>query len=122
MHFVATLAHLLAPWKSAYSNSKVVSTAVTALHLVSLFIAGGLAVASDRATLRVGPDGVTRRRLLDELNTVHRPILIALAITIATGIALAAADVETFASSPAFAVKLLVVALLLANGAMLIRT
>jgi hypothetical protein len=39
-----------------------------------------------------------------------------------SGVALAAADVETFAASPIFWLKLGVVALLLLNGAVLART
>jgi hypothetical protein len=122
MPVVATLAHLFEPWKSVYSNSKSVATAVTALHLVGLLIGGGLAVAADRSTLRTGTNPADRRRLLRELHATHRPILVALAIVFLTGLALAAADVDTFASSPAFGIKLLLVALLLANGAVLTRT
>jgi hypothetical protein len=39
------------PWKSAYSNSKVIPAAVTSVHLVALLFGGGLAVAADRATI-----------------------------------------------------------------------
>jgi hypothetical protein len=81
-----------------------------------------LAVAADRSTLRTGADLADRRRRLRELHAMHRPILIALAVVFLTGLALAAADVDTFASSPAFGIKLLLVALLLANGAVLTRT
>jgi hypothetical protein len=122
IHVVATLAHAFEPWKSLYSNSKPVATAVTSLHLLGLLIGGGLAVAADRSTLRTGADPADRGRLLRELHATHRPILIALAVVFLTGVALATADFDTFASSPAFGVKLLLVALLLANGAVLTRT
>jgi hypothetical protein len=54
------LQHLVAalqPWQSAYSNSKVIPAVVTTVHLVALLFGGGLAVAADRATLRVGRTG-----------------------------------------------------------------
>lgn len=121
-HIVATLAHLFEPWKSLYSNSKPVAAAVTSLHLLGMLIGGGLAVAADRSTLRTGPNPADRGRLLWELHATHRPILIALAVVFSTGIALATADIDTFATSPAFWIKLLIVALLLLNGAVLTRT
>jgi hypothetical protein len=123
MTIVAALAHACAPWQSLYSNSKPVATAVTATHLVAMLFGGGLAVAADRRTLRADTgDTDARRRLLDELSAVHRPVLAALAVLFVSGVAFAAADVETFAKSPAFAVKLVLVTLLLGNGAVLART
>jgi len=59
---------------------------------------------------------------LHELDAIHRPVLIALGALFASGVALAAADVETFAKSPVFILKLTIVALLLGNGAVLQRT
>jgi hypothetical protein len=48
--------------------------------------------------------------------------VIALVLLSLTGAAMAAADVETFVSSPVFAAKLGVVVLLLINGLVLLRT
>jgi hypothetical protein len=123
MTIVHTVAHLLAPWQSAYSDSKVISTAVTSVHLLALLFSGGLAVAADRATLLAlrGSPG-DRRRQLAALRDVHGPVLIALAVLFGSGVLLAAADVETFASSPLFWGKLALVALLLVNGVVLQRT
>jgi len=123
MTIVHTLAHAFAPWQSEYSDSKVVSTAVTGVHLLALLFAGGLAVAADRATLLAlrGSPG-DRRRQLAALRDVHGPVLVALALLFGSGVLLAAADVETFASSPLFWGKLALVALLLANGLVLQRT
>ena len=53
---------------------------------------------------------------------MHRPVLIALAVLFVSGVALAAADIETFATSPVFLLKLVLVTLLLTNGAVLERT
>jgi len=123
MTIVPALVHAFAPWQSLYSNSKPVETAVTSTHLVAMLFGGGLAVSADRATLRAAAqDPGARRRLLEELGAVHRPVLIALGVLFVSGVALATADVDTFAKSPAFAAKLVLVALLLTNGFFLART
>ncbi len=120
---VHSIGQLLAPWQSLYSNSKVVSGAVTFVHLAALLFGGGFAVAADRATLRAARSSPERRRhFLQELATVHRPVVVALAILFCSGLLQAAADVETFATSPVFWAKLTLVALLLANGYVLTRT
>jgi hypothetical protein len=121
---VDVLARASAPWQEAYNNSRVLPTAVTAVHLLALLFSGGLAVAADRATLRAlrGPDDARRREQIVELHDVHRPVLIAMGVLFASGVLLAAADVETFFASPVFWVKLALVALLLINGVVLYRT
>lgn len=112
-----SLEPLLEPWQAAYADSAALSTGLTAAHLVGLLLGGGLAVAADRTTLRAAaghPEA--RRRQLDELRAVHRPVLAALALLLATGVLIAAADVATYLASPVFWAKLGLVALLLANG------
>jgi len=123
MTIVPMLAHLFAPWQSLYGDSKTVAAVVNAVHLTGLLFGGGLAVAADRTTLRAFKgERADRVRALTELGAVHRPVLLALAVLFLSGVALAAADVETFAASPIFWIKLGVVALLLMNGAVLART
>ncbi len=114
---VHELAKLVSPWNSLYSDSKVVSTAVTSLHILALLFGGGLALAADRTTLRAlkRPEA-ERVSQLRELRSVHRPVVIALALLFASGVAMALADVNTFAASPYFWVKMGLVALLMANG------
>jgi hypothetical protein len=120
---VTTLVQALEPWKSLYGDSKTVASAVTGIHLVGLLFGGGLAVAADRSTLRaLRRPPAERAESLRELHAVHRPVLIALAVLFLSGVALAAADLDTFLGSPVFWAKLGVVALLLANGAVLERT
>ncbi len=120
---VQSLVHLFAPWQSLYSDSKGVSEAVTSGHLVAMLFGGGYAVAADRAVLRARPTSpLEARRMLGEMHSLHVPVVIALVVLSVTGAAMAAADVETFAASPVFAVKLGVVALLLLNGLLLLRT
>jgi hypothetical protein len=114
------LEHVLAPWQSAYSNSKLLAIIVAGVHLVALLFGGGYAVAADRFTLRALRAGEPERaKQLAELHAVHRPVLIALALSFASGVLLAAADVKTFATSPAFWVKLGLVGLLVINGGVL---
>jgi hypothetical protein len=112
-----------APWQSAYSDSNALSTTVTALHLLGMLIGGGLAVAADRATLRISAEQPgERERHLGELNAIHRPVLIALSLLFVTGAAMVASDVKTFLTSPVLWVKLGLVALLVFNGVVLERT
>jgi hypothetical protein len=114
---VHIIAGVLAPWQSLYSNSKLVSGAVTFVHLAALLFGGGFAVAADRAAFRAMRASPGRRQhFLEDLATVHRPVSIALAAMFASGLLLAAADVETFATSPVFWIKLGLVVLLLGNG------
>ncbi len=123
MTIVQTLTHLFAPWQSLYGDSKTVAAVVNAVHLIGLLFGGGLAVAADRTTLRaLTGERTDRVRALEELGAVHRPVLLALGVLFVSGVALAGADVETFAASPIFWLKLGVVALLLSNGAVLART
>jgi uncharacterized membrane protein len=117
---VQELTQFFEPWKSAFGDSKALSMTVTSLHIVGLLFGGGFAVAADRATLRLTrgrPD--ERAHLLSELHKTHGPVLIAIAVLFVTGTALAAADVESFIVSPIFWVKMVLILVLLANGAVL---
>lgn len=126
---LARIAGAAAPWQSLYSDSAIISSAVLFAHLGALVIGGGMAIAADRATLLLGVPSTAdasaretdRARHALELRALHRPVIIALAIMMASGVLLALADVEAFAASRAFWVKLALVALLLANGARLAR-
>lgn len=124
---VDALVRAVAPWQSAYSDSKVIATAVVTIHLVALLFGGGLAVAADRATLRAlrvrgrVPDAPVEARLLAELGAVHRPVLVAMALLFGSGVLLTAADLKTYWGSWVFWLKLALVALLLVNGAVLER-
>lgn len=129
MHYVQqvhALAKVFEPWQSLYSNSKVVSGAVTFVHIAATMFAGGFAIASDRMTfraLRTPPNaGASRASLLAELHDVHQPVLIGLAVLFVSGLLQATSDIETFGTSVVFWIKMALVALLLANGAVLQRT
>jgi hypothetical protein len=110
-------------WQALFSDSKLVSTSVTTVHILALLFGGGLAIAADRTTLRLlGKNPEERSHHLAELRATHRPVLIALTVLVASGVALATADLKTFIPSPVFWVKMGFVALLLTNGIVLERT
>jgi uncharacterized membrane protein len=111
------LTRVLEPWAHMYADSKLVATVVTFGHVASLLMAGGLAVATDRATLRALRLAATERgRHLDELAGVHRLVVTGLALSVITGLLLFASDVETFIESWVFWGKMGLVLVLLING------
>ncbi|MBV9880689.1 MAG: hypothetical protein JO180_09345 [Gemmatirosa sp.] len=113
----SSLTHAAAPWKHLYDDSKVVATIVVFVHLAALLAGGGLALATDRATLRAaGGPPTERERHIAELGLTHGPVVASLAVAFVTGALLFLADVETFATSLAFWAKMALVALLLLNG------
>lgn len=115
--------HVLEPWKQAYSDSVPLSTGITAIHLLAMLFGGGLAIAADRTTLRLrGEKLAERRQHLIDVSEVHRPVLIALFVSLISGLAMLASDLETFVASPALWIKLGLVALLVINGVLLERT
>ncbi len=124
---VARLAELMQPWQSLYADSAAVSSAVLFAHLGALLLGGGLAVAADRTTLRLGVPqpgdddarAADRARHARELATLHRPVIAALLVMLGSGVLLLLADVEGLVASPVLYVKIVLVALLLANGARL---
>jgi Ca2+/Na+ antiporter len=117
-----TLEHILAPWQSVYSDSKVISTCVVGAHVLAMFIGGGFAIAADRHTLQaIRADAAERTRQLFELHEIHRPVLISMAVMLITGVMLAAADVKTFATAPMFWIKIALVVSLIVNGGVLTK-
>jgi hypothetical protein len=116
------LARLAEPWAHVYADSKVVATIVTFGHVASLLMAGGLAVATDRATLRaLRLAAAERGRHLEELAGVHRLVVGGLALSVITGILLFASDIETFVGSWIFWLKMALICVLLANGFVMTR-
>jgi len=120
---VTTLAGWFAPWQSLYADSRLIETTVTGAHILATVVGGGVAIAADRDTLRtLRAESALGHQALDELHATHRPVLIGLAVLFISGIALAAADVKTFAHSTIFLIKLILVLLLCLNGLFLART
>ncbi|MGH7629006.1 MAG: hypothetical protein ACREOF_06385 [Gemmatimonadales bacterium] len=121
---VDRLAGLAQPWASLYGDRPAVQTTLTFLHLAGIFLGGGFAIATDRETfvaLRAARLSGQIRHLA-HLHTIHRPVLVGLVLALGSGFLLWAADVQTFARSPVFWVKMVLLGLLLANGYVLART
>jgi uncharacterized membrane protein len=117
------LVDLADPWAKVYGHSKVLATIVAFLHVAPIVVGGGLAIALDRSTLRVRHDEPgARARHLSELGGGHGVVLGALALSLLSGVALLAADLETYFDSPIFWIKMGLIVLLLANGALMTRT
>lgn len=113
----SALARLFEPWAHLYADSKVIATIVTFGHVASLLMAGGLAVATDRTTLRaLRLAAAERGRHLEDLSGVHRLVVGGLTLSVITGILLFASDVETFIGSWIFWLKMAMICVLLANG------
>jgi uncharacterized membrane protein len=114
---------IAAPWAALYDHHPLVQSAVVFAHLAGLMVAGGAAVAADRATLRVRrTDGETRRSHLSRLRVVDRTVMGGLAIVVVSGVLLFGADVDTYMASPVFWVKTALVLLLAVNGWLLVST
>ena len=114
---ISALARLFEPWAHVYADSKLIATLVTFGHIASLLMAGGLAVATDRATLRALRFAAAERgRHLEELAGVHQLVVGGLVLSVATGLLLFASDVETFIGSWVFWLKMGMVCVLLGNG------
>lgn len=111
------LVRLVEPWSQLYSDSTVVPTLVVFGHIAALVFAGGLAVTLDRATLRAARGAAEFRwRQLEELRAAHRLVIIGIGLSIATGVLLFAADLETYFGSWIYWLKMSLIALLLLNG------
>ncbi len=117
MTAVQELSQIARPWAAIFNDSRAVSSGVMFAHLSGLVLGGGGAVAADRASLRaLRASEAQRQSHLRELGLVHRVVLWGLSLTFLSGLMLAAADVETYATLPAFWIKMGLIALLLGNG------
>ena len=118
-----SLTAFVQPWADRYAESPWLSTAVLALHVVSLFVGGGFAISADRQLLRArAVPTPALAGMLRETAVLHPVIIGALSLTILSGLGLFASDVGTFAASPVFWTKMALVALLLGNGLLLVRS
>lgn len=118
---VAPIVSAVQPFADWYAGAARVQAGTSFLHFAGLLASGGFAIATDRAVWRArrAADAATRRRVLAEVASVHRPVLVGLAIVFVTGAMLTLADAEAFLTSSAFWLKMGLVALLLVNGAWL---
>lgn len=116
------LAHAAAMWTAWYSDSPVIRTTVNFAHIAGLVVGGGAAIVEDRAMLAaLRQDEDARRRRVEAQRLAHRVVLSGLAIAVASGCLLFAADWDTYLYSKVFWLKMALVLLLVANGVMLTR-
>ena len=117
----AWLGHWIAEWTSVYSHSAVLRTGVGFAHVAGLLAAGGTAIVADRATLvawrRDAGSRVAHARVL---GGTHRLVVAGLVVVSASGVLLLAADLDTYLHSWVFWTKMGLIALLLANGSVLV--
>lgn len=117
-----TLIHLFDPWSDFYGHSKLAETIVVFVHVGALLLGGGIAVATDRATLRALARPVEERAAYrHDLAAAHGWVLTGIVLIAVSGLALVTSDIETFWSSPIYWTKMALVLALLANGFMMNR-
>lgn len=110
------LVDALQPWSDLYAGSVLLSSGLEFLHLGSLVLAAGFALAFDRVALRAASRSTAERFVIQELTAMHRPVLLALSVVILSGLALFAADIEALLPAPIFWAKMGAILLLLLNG------
>lgn len=109
--------HLLALWADVYHHSVWLSVTLLYLHLGGILLGGGLAVATDRASLRLSPaTTLDWPHELNRLASVHRWVMAGLALIFASGALMTLTEFATFATSAVFWAKMGLIALLLGNG------
>lgn len=119
---VASIARIVEPWQSLYSQHIAISTFVLFVHLAALVGSAGLAVANDRAIVgSTASDVDERARKLAQLSLSHRSVISALAVSFVSGLLLLLADFEAFMGMPAFWVKMLLILLLVSNALLMQR-
>jgi len=109
-------------WSSIYSTSPAIKSALAFTHIGGLVAGGGAAIAADRTTLRAMRRGqAALDQELEHLRHVHRFVIVGLALVIVSGVLLVFADLDAYLSAPVFWIKMALVVLLMANGALVIR-
>lgn len=123
MSMTETLVTTFEPWSALYANSAVLATALKFAHLGAMMIGGGLALGADRGVLRAGrvADAAGRTALADTVGDVHRPVVLALLVSLVTGLLQLAADLEALLPNQILWIKLSLLVLLLGNGVLMLR-
>jgi hypothetical protein len=117
-----TIAQVLDGWSTIYSNAPALRTALEFAHIGGLVVGAGWAITADRAILGARRGNADdQRRHLQQLHVSHRYVLAGLALVVASGLLLFAADTGTYLHSRVFWMKMAAIVLLAANGAWLRR-
>ena len=122
MMMTAALRDLATTWGSFYSNHAAMRTTIAFAHVGGLVAAGGASMMADREIL-----STYRRReqsgsgALRTIRKTHGVALAGLAIVIASGVLLFAADLDAYLVSRLFWIKMALVVALMINGAVLTR-
>lgn len=110
------LARAAGPWNALFADNALISTTVLFVHLAAIVVAAGTAMSADGQALRSLRFPEMRARYLEAAAFVHRTVVLALVVAMVAGFLLFLSDVEEFAESNIFCVKLALIFLLLANG------
>jgi len=122
MMVTMSLVTLVDGWAGFYQDSTPAQVSVQFLHIGGLMVAGGTALASDRAMLRIPVgDRSARIAVLEAQRGIHALVLAALTVVALSGAGFFLADRKTYWSSVPFWLKLSSVALLVANGVWMLR-
>ena len=113
---MVAVSNVVSWWASAYSDHRAISVAIRFLHIAGLVVAGGTAIVTDRTILLAAADATRRQAALVTLSRSHYTVVPALALIVATGVLMTAADTATFFASPVYWTKQAFVVLLFANG------
>lgn len=112
-----TLIDLTAPWGDFMKHSKITKVIVLFFHIAPIVVGGGIAISLDRLSLRLANGGSEDRgRHLAELARTHNLVIYSLAVSLLSGLALVAAEIDNFPTSWIFWVKMLFIVILLVNG------
>jgi hypothetical protein len=110
------ISHFCESWSLVYSDSSFLRTLIAFAHIGGLVVSGGYALSEDRAIL-----SAARRGDAVAPRSAHGVVIGGLAVVFVSGLLLVAANLDSYLASRAFWIKMLLVALLLGNGAALVR-
>jgi hypothetical protein len=118
---MVTLAGAVADWSSLYANHASIRSAVLFAHVAGTLAGGGAAIAEDRGMLFAlrQDDAGARQAQVVKMANAHRVVILGLALVIASGFLLLAADLNTYLGSWFFWIKMAIVIALMGNGMIL---
>jgi hypothetical protein len=124
MGAVEGLAGLVQPWAIFYSDHRWLQTTLIFVHLSGIFLGGGFAIAADRDTFIAMQNARLSGQIrhLGKIRSIHKPIMLGLALALGSGFLLFLADVKELSGSAVFWVKMVLLGALLTNGYLLKRT